>query len=346
MFFAKAAASLLALGLSGSMAAEGLTEKLLYHSYSSYEAMDSRLMLCDPRSGIASVLADDSFVHAMNGDFGSHCYDITFMAIDPAADEWDIFYYNTLSRRLVNLTEHSGFRNEDPKFSPDGEHIVFKRGYWSAEKEDFVYDLAMLELKTQEITMLTAGGGEESMPCFSADGTSIYYANALDGVTEIRELILDTGEDRCLYTEDGVHVYYPMASLEGLYFTRWHSAEQRTDCIYRLGDTAPLPFCHAEYNCSDPFPVTGGGMLFSSTAAGSYDLYYHDGTKTKPLTALNTELHELGSSCYSTAEAERIVVHTTDHLLQRAPAEMRMDADDNGRVDAFDLALLKRMALE
>lgn len=317
---------------------------LLFHSYSSYGAMDSRLYVCDPVSGTAKELGDASFIHAMNGDFGSHCYDITFMAIDPAADEWDIFLCNTISGKIENLTKNSGFRNEDPKFSPDGKSIVFKRGHWSQETDGFVYELALLDLQTREIVMLTEGGGEESMPCFSPDGSKIYYANSDSSGTQICAFDLLTRESRCLYTEEGIHAYYPMASENGLFFTRWHSADLHNDCIVQLESGTPLPFCDPAYNCSDPFPLPSGGMLFSSTKSGSYDLHFYDGNAETPLDLYNTELNELGASCYTEVEMQRIVACTADHLLQRNSSPMQMDADGSGTVDAFDLALLKRMA--
>lgn len=320
--------------------------QLLWHDYSAYEAMDSRLHLCDLRTGERMELTDSSFVHAMNGDFGSHCYDITFMAIDPIADEWDIFRYNTISRKLDNLTKNSGFRNEDPKFSPDGQQIVFKRGHWSQETDGFVYDLALLDLRTQEITVLTEGGGEESMPCFSPDGRSIYYAQSGNGETSICRIFPDTGKTECLYTETGIHAYYPMTSDSGLYFTRWHSSDSRNDSIVRLNDGTPelMAFCSPEYNCSDPFPLHDGRMVFSSTKSGSYDLYFYDGTAETALSACNTDSQELGASFYAAADAQRMVKYASDHILNRAASDVNLDADADGMTDAFDLALLKRMA--
>lgn len=318
---------------------------LLYHHYSAYDTRDSQLFCYHASTQEQVELQDASFVHAMNGDFGSHCYDITFMAIDPLADEWDIFRYNTISRKLENLTERSGFRNEDPKFSPDGNSLVFKRGYWSHEENDFVYDLALMDLRTKDITMLTNGGGEESMPCFSPDGRTVYYAQSGNGETAICSLSLDTLETQCLYTESGVHAYYPMAAESGLYFSKWHSPTLRNDCIVRLTDGVPdlLPFNDTAYNCSDVFPCPDGGMLFSSSKDGSYDLYYFDGTQEFPLTSCNSQLQELGASCFTAQDTQIIVRETLDFLLCRGQSGKNMDANGDGVVDGFDLAMLKRM---
>ena len=115
---------------------------LLWHSYTSYEAGDSQLYLQNPQGEISEITGD--FIHAMNGNFGKSPDDIVFMAIDENADEWDIFLYE--DKTVTNLTENSGYRNEDPKWSPDGKSIVFKRGYWNADVNDFTYNLACMVL--------------------------------------------------------------------------------------------------------------------------------------------------------------------------------------------------------
>ncbi len=317
---------------------------LLYHDYSSYTAMDSKVHLSDLSAGTVRDIDSSDFVNAMNADFGSHCYDIVFMAIDPHADEWDIFRYNAISGVLTNLTANSGFRNEDPKFSPDGSRIVFKRGYWSAQANDFIYDLAEMDLRTNEIRLLTDDPSEQSMPCYSADGNSIYFAELENGESSIRRLAYDTLGMEYIYRENGIHAYYPLASEHGLYFTKWFSPQSRNDCIVRFDGTAleMLPFCSDDCNTSDPFPLADGQLFFSSTQNGSYDLYFFDGTQTSALHSLNTEQNELGAAFYGMHEAEKIIRNTTDFLHARSCVDMNMDADGNGVVNGFDLAFFKR----
>lgn len=332
--------------LSGYAAAPQ-SGRLLYHNYSSYAAMDSTVHLYDFCTGEKRSIQDDSFIHAMNADFGSHCYDIVFMAIDPIADEWDIFRCNTISGTLTNLTAQSGFRNEDPKFSPDGNRIVFKRGYWSTQTNGFVYDLAELDLHTGGITMLTDDSGEESMPFYAPDGKSIYYSEISDGAASICHLDLHSGSKSVIYAENGVQAYYPMLSDAGLYFTKWHSSTLQNDCIVRVEDEIPvlLPCNDTAYNCSDPFPLDDGSLFFSSTRKGGYDLYYYDGEQEFALTEFSTDMEELGTSYYGRSDAEKIIAQTTDFLLQRNSSDVNMDADGNGVVNGFDLAMLKRMAV-
>lgn len=316
---------------------------LLYHSYSSYDAMDSTIHCLNTETNEITEISSPEFIHAMNADFGSHMYDITFMAIDSSADEWDIYRFNSFTGEFTNLTQNSGYRNEDPKFSPDGNKIVFKRGYWSSEHNDFIYNLAEIDLRTMNITMLTNDIPEDSMPYYSADGNTIYYALSDNGATSICTLDRESLITDTLYSEENVHVYYPMCSESGLYFAKWFSSDNRNDCIvkYADGNISVLPFNNEEYNCSDPFPLDNGGIFYSSTINGSYDLFYFDGDESVHLESTATNRHELGASCFTQENAENITKITADYLLSRSNSGFNMDADSDGEISVFDMILMR-----
>lgn len=318
---------------------------LAWHSYTSYEAMDS-LQYVQLPDGTMTPLQGD-FIHAMNADFGSHPFDLVFMAIDAAADEWDLYRCNLLTGKTINLTQHSGYRNEDPKFSPDGMKIVFKRGRWSHENNSFVYDLAEMDLYTQTVTMLTDSDAEESMPYYAADGNSVYYALQQDGLSSIWQFKPASGEQRVIYAEDGVTAYYPVVGNDGLYFTKWYSDQLHNDCIMRLtadGAAVILPHQSEAYNCSDPFPMTEG-LLYSSSEHGSYDLCYSDGSSTAALPACNTDRQELGAVFYPSAALPEFGSGLCDYLLGMETPQQNYDVDGNGVVNGIDLTLWLRMML-
>ena len=196
---------------------------LIWHSYTSYSEKDSQLYLRDNEGKITEITGD--FVNPMNGSFGITPDKAVFMAIDKNFDEWDIYLYDNDEKTVSNLTENSGFRNEDPKWSPDGKSIVFKRGHWNAEVNDFTYNLALIDLESKEIKMLTDSLCEDAMPFFSDDGRYIYYTKYIDGYGKIARLNAETGEDDIIFAEENVTAYYPIEKNGLLYFTKWHSSD-------------------------------------------------------------------------------------------------------------------------
>ena len=327
---------------------------LLWHSYRKYADLDSRLFLRDPDGKVCEITG--SFIHAMNGKFGSSPESFVFMAIDEKADEWDIF----LSQKgiITNLTENSGFRNEDPQWSPDGKSIVFKRGHWDTKADSFVYDLALIDITTKKITMLTDDDAEEAMPCFSADGKSLYYARYTGGIGSVIKMEIDTGKTEVIFSESGVTAYYPVVNGDMLYFTKWYSADNKCDQIMCFDGSKlrSLPFDSNEYDCSDACPAGGDKMIFSSTMNGGYDLYYYDGKKAAALDELNSDKNELGADIFLyedriegdvNADGE---FNTADAVMMqrsilgncRLTNSTAGDLCKDGILDVFDLIIMKQ----
>lgn len=304
---------------------------LLWHNYSNYSALDSKLYLRSPDGAVQTVEGD--FIHAMNGHFGASPFQFTFMAIDEKADEWDIFLCD--NGKITNLTQNSGFRNEDPKFSPDGRNIVFKRGYWSNSADNFVYDLAVINVETGDITMLTDTPEEEAMPCFSSDGKSVYYALYNDSIGSIHCLDTETKTTETIYNQSGINAYYPVVMDSMLYFTAWTSSDNHCDRIMCFDGerVTPLPFNCSDYDCSDACPIDDNTMIFSSTAEGSYDLFFYDGESATRLSELSTDINELGADFYS-----------YDEYNGNTHADGDVNAD--GVMNIADLVLLSKWLLD
>ncbi len=327
---------------------------ILWHSYSDYSALDSELFLRSPDGSTETISGD--FIHAMNGSFGTSPEQMTFMAIDQTADEWDIFLRE--NGNIVNLTQNSGLRNEDPKFSPDGTSIVFKRGHWDRSVDGFVYDLALMDVATREVTMLTNDLAEEAMPCFSSDGNYIYYASYTDGIGSICRYDTGSGSTEIVYSDEGVTAYYPVVSGEELYFTKWYSADNRCDQIVRMDENGVtrLSVDSSEYDCSDACPTGTDSIIFSSTMNGGYDLYFSDGENVFPLSELNTDKNELGADFFPCIEERDLnndgefgiadLVLFSEWLLGAADKELynwrNADICSDERLNVFDLCVLRK----
>ena len=305
---------------------------LLWHRYSSYDNEDSQLLLRSPNGKIVHIEGD--FHHAMNGSFGRNVHDgqIVFMAIDNQAPEWDLYLYDIRTASVRNLTPASGYRNEDPKFSPDGEKIIYKRRYWNRREDCFIYEIAEMDLRSGKIRILLSSpdhgraGGELAMPAYSADGTRIYYTkytgngssicaipagrNKESGITDANEAnesnesndVDDANNANAaqttIFAEEGIQAYYPICPGKNLYFTRWISPENHHDCLVRYDGRKffPLEVNSQDYDASDICPIEEGTYIFSCTKNGSYDLYLYDQGSLNPLNELNTEWQELGAA--------------------------------------------------
>lgn len=291
-----------------------ISGKLVYHSYSSYEEKDSKLYLFNFDNNENICLSDkfDNIYNAMNANFSKDGSKIVFMGMEKDRDEdkWDIYTYNLQSGCLENLTENNDLRNEDPKFSPDGEKVIFKQGHWDEDEDDMVYDLKELDLKSKKVKSITKDLDEDSMPFYSEDGKTIYYARGIGENSKIYKVGRYNVKDvKKIYSSKGVMCYYPIVYGNNLYFTRWYSKSNSSDMIMKMDlktkEVTKLKFNNKNYNCSDPCPISEEYMIISSTKGDNgYDLYFADINtgETWPLSKLNSKINDereqLGASCF------------------------------------------------
>ncbi len=288
--------------------------KLIYHTYSSYDARDSQLYLFDFETKELSCINDfiNGTYHTINACFNSDGTEIVFMGLTNQYGEetWNIFKYTLETKELEQLTYD--YRNEDPKFSPDGTKIIYKQGRWSSSLDQMIYSLCELDLETKEVRVVTNDIIEKSMPYYSHDGESIYYMEGVGAESRICNTYLDESFIvNEVYNEPGTYAYYPVIYEDSLYFTRFYSRENANDIIVKMNtksnEIVVPAFNNADYNCSDACPIGEDLLIVSSTKSegkGGYDLYMVDEVtgETWPLDRynedINNEYEQLGASCY------------------------------------------------
>ncbi len=290
--------------------------KMVYHSYSDYEARDSKIYLVDFETKEKICINDyiSGAYHTMNASFNREGTAIVFMGIvnKSYGEEWDIFLYRLDTKELIDLTKNNNFRNEDPKFSPDGTKVVYKQGYWNSVLDKMVYDIWEMDLQTGESYPVTQDMEEESMPYYSTKGDAIYCMQGsgegarICKIEKIEEETVITP----IYAETGVQAYYPVTYKDKLYFSKWYSAQNKSDVIVIMEEGKRgivSQFGSSDYNSSDPCPISDRLMIISSTmpdSKGGYDLYIVDIVSGENWSldeygiSINDELQQLGASCY------------------------------------------------
>ncbi|WP_026494812.1 TolB family protein [Butyrivibrio sp. WCD3002] len=297
-------------------AAEKPKGKIVYHSYSDYNAQDSNIYLYDFGSDTLACLSTNwsDIKNPMNACFRKDGKAITFMG-QTTDDEWDIYEYTFGEKNPRNLTKGNGLDDEDPKYDPKGKYIIFKQSNPKGKGTRIV----RYSLKSSRQKVLITGSSEKSMPYYSKNGKKIFYVEGKGKNMFIK--VASAGnkngtsskENRSLYKEAGVQSYYPIVSDNGkyLYFSKGYNKCNRVDQIIRYnlktGKAKSLKCNSRHYDCSDACCVSSKYIIVSSSkkgGRGGYDLYLVN-VKTGAMTSLsafnqniNTPLEELGCDYY------------------------------------------------
>lgn len=251
-----------------------LKGRLVFHSYTSYDAMDSKMYIYDFALDRLTEISRDWTVvrHPMNGHFSSDGRFITFMGIG-ASGSWDIFLYELgSSGQPQNLTPDGSYRDEDPKFSYSGEKICFKRNDRLAE----------IRVSDKSLTILSEDNGEPfSMPYYTTDDSGLLFGGGHNPHSYIGLWDIAGGTWKKLYDKANTVEYYPVTiDSESFYFTRHVSSTDTHDQLYKgyFDGSAPeyLAFNKTNADYSDACTVSSGWLILVSTrpgSAGGYDMY-------------------------------------------------------------------------
>ena len=281
-----------------------LNGRLLFHRYSGYDNYDSQLFLFDFQANSLTCISESWPIdHAMNAHFSPDGERIVFMGLPKGkrnSKDWDVFCWTFDStQQPENLTEGNGLRDEDPNFAPDGASIVFKQAG----------RIAFLDLKTKAVQQVDIQGkAERSMPVFVSSGRQVVMMENAAADGDLYVCHRDGTNRKPVAAEPSLQEYFPVRWDDNrLLYVRWPNADNRNDQIYvhdwKTGTNQPLTFCKQDANYSDPYPIDGRWLFFSSTreqGASGYDLYLGD-SKTGAVQnvkfgTLNTEAEELGAS--------------------------------------------------
>jgi len=95
------------------------------------------------------------------------------------------------------LTEDTYMEMESagsPNISPDGNHIIFTRGWVDRMNDRRASNLWISDINGKRIRELTHGDWRDSSPVWSPDGKKIAFISDRDGTSQIHLMWLDTGD--------------------------------------------------------------------------------------------------------------------------------------------------------
>ncbi|WP_394751908.1 TolB family protein [Crenothrix sp.] len=280
-----------------------LQGRLVYHSYVQYGDGSSNLFLKDFRFNTLTQINQPfwNIEDPMNAHFSPNGRYLTFMGKQNS--RWNIFIWKTDSQFApINLSHHtdsSGGTSEDPKFSADGNYIVYKNNG----------DVALMHMNYNDaanpfvnnLWRLTQDGylSEESMPYLSSDGKSVFYSRGarensdlyrIDFTIQSGQLFVEN--PRLMAGRSGLAEYYPIVQNKSLYFVGWKNATARRDQVYSMStDVYSQPSelnlndCNADN--SDPMSVDAANLFFSSTRGSNFYNLFMGNISTGKVWSLN-----------------------------------------------------------
>jgi subtilisin-like proprotein convertase family protein len=284
-----------------------LNGRIAYHSYSDYmaapvDSIDGNAFVYkingDALANVTDALAIDN---SMNPHFSPDGSRITFMAIPSGATRnrsaLEVYVYDLAEGQLSRLTTDS-VPDEDPKFSPDGLLIVWKRDgqVWRMQSDGTA--------KTQ----LTTTGDEKSGPNYSPDGTQIAYWSSSGQSADVWRMNSSGAGASALVATANIQDYYPIfRDNNNVLYSRWESTSDHHDKVYNVevssGISTRLAVNVTGVEDADAAPVDATHLVFSSTRSGgkgSYDILIgrYDNGGTYTLGNANSAHKDLGA-CYS-----------------------------------------------
>jgi len=172
----------------------------------------------------------------------------------------------------------SGYMNNDPDFSPSGEHVIFVSDR-DGDEELYLYDL-----KTQKTDKLTDNKFVDFTPSFSPNGIEAVFVSNRDGNWELYKINVHNNRVVRL-TSNQVWDGFPDYTSDGKYIVFSSKRGESEDIYYMKDDGSDVKMLYgtaAEEN--DPH-LNQDDLYFKTTRDGDWKIYRYN-LKTKNLTRL------------------------------------------------------------
>jgi subtilisin-like proprotein convertase family protein len=304
-----------------------LNGRVAYHSYSDYMAapagdgVDGHLHVYRADTDtLESVTTGLPVQNAMNPHFSPDGAALVFMALPAGVPRslsfLEVYSLDLATSTLTRLTSNS-VADEDPKYSPDGSMIVWKRQgqVWAMNADGTTP------------TQLTFTADEKSGPNYSPDGSRIVYWSQAGSNADVWWMSSNGSGPGEIVGNANIQDYYPIyRDADNILYSRWESSSDRHDKIYNYdigsGTSSRLALNAAGVEDADAAPVNASNLVFCSTRGGgegSYDIYVgrYDNDVVYSLPAANSTHKDLGPSyspyTYARAAVLEAPANGSDH---------------------------------
>jgi Tol biopolymer transport system component len=110
---------------------------------------------------------------------------ILFARPDKTAGKKQIWVMNIDGSEETQLTQNVDYDTVDPKWSPDGQWIVFSSDEGLDSQKNLNYDVWLMAADGSKKTQLTTNGSRDDSPCWDRDGKFIYFRSNRGGIWNI-----------------------------------------------------------------------------------------------------------------------------------------------------------------
>lgn len=264
----------------------------------------STLQLFDFSTGTGATIdtASAGLLLPLNPAFQPDGSAIVFSALSTAApDARQLYYWKIGSSEFIPLTGPQNLRNEDPKFSPDGAHLVWKQHY-GLETADFSLT-AQGNPRLTNLRRIVFGKrnalSEASAPVYSFDQQRIYYYSGSKSnaprYPKLEQYVEGSGSSLVFTQQRNIQYYYPAdMGPENLLYVSWLTAHNKNDKVFVYSKTNDTNTTFNGHDCqagnSDPAPIDNDYFLFSRLGpdAGDRDVFYLGQVSTGFVRSLDT----------------------------------------------------------
>ncbi len=204
---------------------------------------------------IENEIRFDSLGQIFNASWSPDGNSIVFSALSGGFS--NLFLYNLKNQKLTELT-NDAYAELQPEWSPDGKSIVLVTDRFTTKLDSLDigdYQIALFNPQTKEFSQLHNFKDAKNInPQWSKDGNNIYFLSDQNGITNIYNLNVQTGDITQL-----TNLYTGVSGITSL---------------------------------SPALSVKNNRIIYSAYEYGKYNIYAYDSTKTKASSEL-TELKNL-----------------------------------------------------